>query len=206
MKKNIILATNSEGKVAEFKRIMGEEYDIISLKEANIDIEVEETCRTFYGNAFKKAKEIAQAIEENYPEFKNFAVLADDSGLMVEALDNKPGVLSARYAADHDQLANNKKVIENMKGKTNRNAFFACTLVLIDMSNELVLDSVGCCHGKIAEDIIDGQYGFGYDAIFIPEENNPEEKTFSQLETCKDEIGHRARAIRCLKGKLDNEI
>ncbi|SHJ99198.1 XTP/dITP diphosphohydrolase [Hathewaya proteolytica DSM 3090] len=193
--RELIIASNNEGKIQEIKEILKEfEFNIKSLKEANIFIDVEETGKTFAENAYIKAKAI-------YDMTNECAVLADDSGLEVDYLSGEPGVLSARYAGEHgNDEKNNMKLIENMKGVPEelRTAKFLCHMVLI-LENGQVLESEGQVLGKILKELR-GQGGFGYDPLFYVEKYG---KTFAEftLEE-KDEISHRGRALEGLKKAL----
>lgn len=201
--KKILVASNNEGKIKEIKEIFNSE-EIYSLKDLGIEIEVEEDCKTFYGNAFKKAKEITMFLEEK-GLVRDYIVLADDSGLMIDALGGEPGVMSARYAGDHDFDANNRKVIEKLEGleESKRTARYTCTVVCIDHDNGNIFDSVGVCEGYIANEIIYGDSGFAYDSIFIPAENNPNKLAFSQLSSeFKNSISHRKRALEGIISKI----
>lgn len=160
--------------------------------------EVEEDAETFAGNARKKASETALALKQ--------WVLADDSGLAVDALKGEPGVYSARYAGTHgDDDANNRKLLEalNSVPDDRRGAAFVCALALADPSGSIVLESFGECRGRIAREI-QGAGGFGYDPLFIIPEYH---KTFGELSTLvKHQLSHRARAFERLRPGLERII
>ncbi|MEW4570760.1 RdgB/HAM1 family non-canonical purine NTP pyrophosphatase [Tautonia sp. JC769] len=157
--------------------------------------EVEEDADTFAGNARKKASETAQAVGR--------WVIADDSGLTVDALDGEPGVYSARYAGVHgDDDANNRKLLEALADVPDdrRGAAFVCSLALSDPSGTIVLEAEGACRGRIARQI-HGERGFGYDPLFIILEYH---KTFGELSTLvKHQLSHRARAFERLRLGLE---
>ena len=156
------------------------------------DMEIEETGTTFKENAILKAETLAQAL--------NTIVIADDSGLMVDALNGEPGVYSARYAGDHDDEANMVKLLTNLKdiADDDRTARFCCALAIAGPNMETTT-VFGTCEGKILHEKR-GTNGFGYDPIFyVPDlekamaELSPEEK---------GAISHRGNAIRKLADKL----
>jgi XTP/dITP diphosphohydrolase len=156
---------------------------------------VVEDADTFAGNARKKASETAQALGR--------WVIADDSGLTVDALDGAPGVYSARYAGSHgDDDANNRKLLEALADVPDgrRGAAFVCSLALSDPSGAIVLEAEGACRGRIAHRIR-GEGGFGYDPLFIIPEYH---KTFGELSTLvKHQLSHRARAFEHLRPDLE---
>lgn len=167
----MILATNNKGKLQEIKEIM-QEYEIYSLKDKNIFIDVSEDENTFYGNALKKAKEIYQISGE--------PVIADDSGLCIKALNDFPGVLTHRFLGDNAEDAErNQDLINRVNKVSNRSAQVVCVLVYYDGQNTLVGE--GILNGKIAHEPR-GNNGFGFDPIFELEngqtlaEISPEEK------------------------------
>lgn len=194
--KKIIVASNNKHKIDEIKAILsGLEYEIISLKEANINVDVDETGTTFMENAMIKASEIFNLL--NYPE--DILVMADDSGLCVDILDGAPGVFSARFAGEHgNDSANNEKLLELLKDENkNRNAKFVCAIALI--GKDEVIQAEGYVEGKITEKL-EGSNGFGYDPLFLVPQFN---RTFAQLtEDEKNSISHRGRALEILKSKL----
>ena len=151
----MILATNNKGKLREIKEIFNE-YEIYSLKDKNIDIDVIENENTFYGNALKKAKEIYALTKE--------AVIADDSGLCITALNNFPGVLTHRFlgenATDEDR---NLDLINRLNNVLDRSAKVVCNLVYYDGENTIVGE--GILKGRITNEPR-GENGFGFDSIF----------------------------------------
>jgi len=193
--KDLIIASSNKGKIQEIKEILKKyKLNIMSQKEAGVDIEVDEDGSTFMENAYKKAYEI-------YKLKKDSIVMADDSGLMVDALDGAPGIYSARFAGEHgNSEKNNEKLLELLKGVPfeKRKAKFVCAIVLI-IDNKTVIRAQGEVYGYITEEAR-GKDGFGYDPLFhVPEYN----KTFAEITSDeKNTISHRARALK----KLSEEI
>lgn len=193
--KKIIVASNNENKINEIKAILKDfPFEIISLREADISVEVEEDGTTFLENAHKKAKEI-------FNLKKDCMVLADDSGLEVETLNGAPGVYSARFAGEHgNSKKNNEKLLRMLEGKSfeDRKAKFVCALVLILADNKFI-EVQGEAEGYIT-DQEKGKDGFGYDPLFYVKEYN---KTFAQMKSEeKNKISHRAKALKMLRCKL----
>jgi XTP/dITP diphosphohydrolase len=153
--------------------------------------DVVEDADTFAGNARKKATELARAL--------GVWVLADDSGLAVDALDGAPGVLSARYAGEPcDDEANNRKLLDDRRG-----AAFRCALTLADPSGTIRLEAEGSCRGRITREPR-GPGGFGYDPLFLIPEYH---RTFGELSPLvKHQLSHRARAFAHLRPALDRLI
>jgi XTP/dITP diphosphohydrolase len=160
--------------------------------------EVEEDADTFAGNARKKASETAKALGR--------WVVADDSGLTVDALGGAPGVFSARYAGAHgDDEANNRKVLEALAGVPDerRGAAFVCALALADPGGNVRLEAAGACRGRIIHEPR-GPRGFGYDPLFLIREYH---RTFGELSALvKHQLSHRARAFARLRPGLDRLI
>lgn len=150
----MIFASNNKGKIKEIKSIFIDE-EIISLKEANVDIEVEEDADSFYGNALKKAKEIY--------EITNIPVIADDSGICIDALDGWPGVLTHRFAGEEaTDEERNQIMVDKVSEKDNKKAKVICNLVYYDGNNILIGE--GILTGNIVSPR--GTNGFGFDPIF----------------------------------------
>lgn len=198
--KKLIIASNNLKKIKELKSIVEElGWDVKSLADENIDIEVEEDGITFEENAEKKAREIYDFLNERGD--KDFAVLADDSGLEVDYLNGEPGVYSARYAGEHgDDEANNIKLLENLKNAIGeeRSGRFVCAIALItdDGKTNVVRGTV---EGLIMEEL-NGEGGFGYDPLFYYE---PLKMTFGEIEASeKNKISHRANALRKIEKYL----
>jgi XTP/dITP diphosphohydrolase len=182
----IILASHNANKVKEIQELVPKSIEIASLKDINYFDDILETETTFVGNSSLKANCI----------FKKFGVnvIADDSGLEVEALNNEPGVYSARYAGENANDENNiSLLLKNLEGIENRKARFVCVITLI--LNEKEYHFEGEIKGKISNQKT-GTSGFGYDPIFIPEN---ETKSFAELSSeQKNKISHRAKAIEKL--------
>jgi XTP/dITP diphosphohydrolase len=160
--------------------------------------DVVEDDPTFAGNARKKASETARAL--------GLWVVADDSGLTVDALKGAPGVLSARYAGNHgDDAANNRLVLEQIHGVTDdrRGAAFVCTLALADPTGAIRLEAEGSCRGLLTRELR-GPGGFGYDPLFLIPEYH---RTFGELSPLvKSQLSHRARAFAHGRQGLDRLI
>lgn len=160
--------------------------------------DVVEDADTFAGNARKKASETARSLRS--------WVLADDSGLAVDALKGEPGVYSARYAGEHgDDEANNRKLLEVLASlaDSQRGAAFICHLALADPAGTIRLEAAGACRGLIAR-ARQGEHGFGYDPLFIIPEYH---KTFGELSSIvKRQLSHRARAFSRIRGDLERLI
>jgi XTP/dITP diphosphohydrolase len=167
---------------------------ILSLDDFPDAPEVEESADTFAGNARKKSSELAVALGR--------WVLADDSGLAVDALGGAPGVLSARYAGEPcDDAANNRKLLEALKDvpEERRGAAFRCALAVADPSGAIRLEAEGACRGRIIREVR-GTLGFGYDPLFLIPEYH---KTFGELSPLvKHQLSHRSRAFGHLRPGL----
>lgn len=198
--KKLVIASNNNGKIKEIKEILKDlKINVFSLKDMNIDIDVEEDGDTFAANAKKKAVEIAKVL--NKANDKEFFVLSDDSGLCVDYLNGEPGVYSARYAGEHgDDKANNKKLLESLSGieRNKRSGRFVCSMALVD-SNLNCRIVEGTVSGIILEKE-SGEGGFGYDPLFF---NEQIEKSFGEATAEeKNKISHRAIALNKLKELL----
>ena len=186
MKKKLVVATNNAHKLEEIAAILGDEMELLSLKDIHCDADIPETADTLEGNARQKA----MYIYENY----GMDCFADDTGLEVEALNGAPGVYSARYAGDgHDSEANMQKLLHELEDKENRKAQFRTAICLILEGKEYLFE--GIVKGEIIKEKRGGA-GFGYDPIFVPEDH---ELTFAELgNDIKNTISHRARAVEKL--------
>lgn len=186
MKNKLVFATNNKHKLEEVSHILKDKIELLSLKDIDCDVDIPETATTLEGNAVLKA----QYIHENY----GLNCFADDTGLEIEALNNEPGVYSARYAgSDKSSEANMLKVLKNLEGIENRKAQFRTAVSLI-INNEQYLFE-GIIKGTIIKEKR-GNSGFGYDPIFVPEGYD---KTFAELgNEIKNKISHRALAINKL--------
>ncbi|MBP7487242.1 MAG: non-canonical purine NTP diphosphatase [Parabacteroides sp.] len=181
--KKIVFATNNQHKLDEVKKITEGLTEIVSLSEINCFDDIPETADTLEGNALQKARYVKEKF--------GFDCFADDTGLEVEALDNAPGVYSARYAGpDHNSESNMKLLLKNMEGITNRNARFRTVIALLMDGKEYLFD--GIVEGVIIDEKR-GNSGFGYDPVFVPNGYN---ETFAQLGSdIKNNISHRAKAV-----------
>ena len=186
MKKKLVVATNNAHKLEEIAAILGDEMELLSLKDIKCFADIPETADTLEGNARQKA----MYIYENY----GMDCFADDTGLEVDALNGAPGVYSARYAGDgHDSEANMQKLLHELEGKKNRKAQFRTAICLIQEGKEYLFE--GIVKGEIIGEKRGGA-GFGYDPIFVPEGY---EQTLAELgNDIKNTISHRARAVEKL--------
>lgn len=199
MTKTVIIATNNAHKVEEIETALDfEEWRFLSLKQAGIVSNPEETGMTFVENARIKAHAAHEASQD-------CAVLADDSGLIVDALDGAPGVYSSRYAGvDGDDAANNAKLLRELEGVADdkRTARFASVLVFIDVDGKETV-AEGFVEGRIGHQER-GSEGFGYDPLFLPEVCT-DGKTMAELtQDQKNSISHRGNALRSLKEKIES--
>ncbi|MEG1616100.1 MAG: non-canonical purine NTP diphosphatase [Bacteroidales bacterium] len=184
MRTKLVFATNNKNKVNEVKALLGEQYEVLSLEEIGCMEDIPETAETLEGNALIKAR----YVKEHY----GFDCFADDTGLEVEALNNAPGVYSARYAGEEKSpKANMEKVLRLLEGETLRNARFRTVIAYIRGSEETLFE--GIVNGRILENER-GTNGFGYDPIFVPEGF---EVTFAEMDSVqKNKISHRGEATR----------
>lgn len=190
---SIILATRNQGKVKEITELLnGYDIEIKSLNDFGPIPTVEETGNTFEDNAYIKAHFTARVL--------GLPAIADDSGLLVEALDGSPGVYSARYAGEGaTDKENNTKLLSKMEGKANRKAHFE-TALIIAVPRGPALTYIGKVEGEISESP-QGNNGFGYDPLFY---YPPMSKTFAQMTgEEKNSISHRGKAIKELKGEFE---
>ncbi len=189
----LIAATHNKNKLREFKEILGPlGYEVVGEDEAGADIEVEETGTTFEENARLKAEAIHAAT--------GAAVVADDSGLCVDALGGEPGVFSARYGGLDTDGARVELLLKNLAGvsREKRTARFMCAIVFIGADGGLVA-STGSVEGYITE-APEGENGFGYDPVFFSPELG---KTFAMASAAeKNAVSHRGRALAGLAEAL----
>ena len=203
----ICAATGNPGKLRELRRILeAQGHQVLSQKELGLDLDPEETGSTFAENAAIKATAFAAA--------SRLPTVADDSGLCVDALGGAPGVYSARYCGRHgDDEANNDKLLRVMQDlpAEKRGARFVSAVCLM-MPDGRALTCMGECPGHVAFARQPGDYGFGYDPLFIPDERgvpgggkrpNTEHDSYAQLTPEeKDAISHRGRALEELEKRL----
>lgn len=185
--KEIVLASNNAGKLAEYRAMLSG-YSVITPKDLNIKLDVEETGNTFYDNALIKAKALFELCGK--------PSMADDSGLCVDALGGAPGVFSARYSGGNDE-DNINKLLTELRDESNRAAHFECCIVYYDGKD--IISATGKAYGNITE-AKDGDGGFGYDPVFFSDDL---QKTFGMAsEEEKNKISHRARALRAFLDSL----
>lgn len=180
----VVVATGNPGKLKEFQRILSPYgVEVLSQAQAGVCLEVEETGTTFEENAFLKAQAVFAAAK--------IPAIADDSGLVVDALSGAPGVYTARYAGEHATDEENiAKLLGNMQGVGERSARFVCAICYV-WGEGKSLTTRGECEGSIGFEKR-GEGGFGYDPIFMVEN-----RSFAQLSAReKDDISHRGKALR----------
>lgn len=182
----IVFATNNAHKLSEVAQVVGDKFELVTLRECGITEDIPENEPTLEGNALAKARYVYSRTGLN--------CFADDTGLEVDALNGEPGVRSARYATDgHDDEANKRLLLERMQGVENRAAQFRTAVALIVDGKEYLFE--GIVRGDIACEER-GAGGFGYDPLFFPEGG---ELTFAEMSAeAKNEISHRGRAVRKL--------
>lgn len=188
----LIIASNNAHKIKEIKAILGNFFPrIISMREAGLDIEIEETGSTFKENALIKARTVS--------EITGKPCLADDSGLSVDCLFGAPGVYSARFAGEgHNDEDNIRKLLKEMANADDRRAHFNTTICLYYPSGSYLI-AEGKAYGRILTEKR-GENGFGYDPVFFSDELN---KTFAEAgEQEKNSVSHRAKALLNLENML----
>ncbi len=189
----IIFATNNPHKVDEVRSVLPDYFEIITLKEAGIDIDIPEPYDTLEANAEEKAITIYH--------LTNTACFSEDTGLEVFALNGKPGARSARYAGEDKLFQKNiDKLLQNLEGVEDRSAQFRAVICLILEGNVDFFE--GVCKGRIIETPI-GAEGFGYDPVFVPD---GADKTFAEMGMDeKNEYSHRRKAVEKLVDYLSNK-
>ena len=182
MMHSLIFATNNPNKVHEIRSVLVDSFEIITLKEAGINIDIPEPHNTLEKNAREKSSVINKLTGKN--------CFSEDTGLEVPALNGEPGVKSARYAGDNVDFKNNiKKLLDNLKNVQNKAAQFRTVISLILNNKEYQFE--GICKGQII-DVEKGNNGFGYDAVFIPDGSK---KTFAEMDMREKNIfSHRKKA------------
>ena len=188
--RKLIFATNNAHKLSEVQALLGDAFTLVTLRECGITEDIPETSDTLEGNALQKARYIYEKL--------GCDCFADDTGLEVDALGGAPGVRSARYATDgHDFAANNRLLLKNLEGVTDRTARFRTVIALILDGKEYTFE--GRVEGTIAQ-AESGSEGFGYDPLFVP---SGEIITFAQMTAdAKNAISHRGRAVAKLVNYL----
>lgn len=184
----LAIATNNQHKLQEIRAILGDSFEeLLSLKDLGIDVDVEETGSTLEENALIKARAILA--------LSGIATLADDTGLMVDALRGAPGVYSARYAGEkHDDAKNRALLLKNLDGVKDRSAHFA-TVIALCYPDGKTLTASGRVNGEILLSER-GTEGFGYDSLFFSTELG---KTFAEATQAeKNSVSHRGRALRAM--------
>lgn len=190
----LIVASNNKNKLKEFSAILGSRYEIVSMRDAGIDADIEENGTTFEENALIKAEYVANVT--------GCAAIADDSGLEVDALGGAPGVYSARYCGLHgDDEANNDLLLENLKHvPAPRTGRYVAAIALVRPGKEAVVRR-GTCDGEILFERR-GNGGFGYDPLFVCETG----ETFAEVSAeTKNAISHRKRGIEAVVRALEEE-
>ncbi len=181
----LIIATKNKGKVREIKHLLKSlKLKVLSLKDIKGIGEIKEDGKTFKANAVKKALTIAKKLKT--------LVMADDSGLQVEALGGKPGIRSARFAGPNPTSRKLcSKLLRLMSGKKNRKARFVCDIAVAKPGGKIKVVE-GICRGRIIDRML-GTRGFGYDPVFVPQGYS---RTFAQMPLrLKNRISHRGRAL-----------
>lgn len=189
----LVFASHNQNKVNEIKSLLPETFDVLSLTDIGFLDEIAETGLNLDENSQIKARTVF--------EKTGYFCFADDTGLEIEALNFEPGVYSARYAGDQKSDSDNiEKVLSKLQGMTNRNARFRTVITLLIGQNEYSFE--GRVEGKIITEKR-GEFGFGYDPIFIPEN---ESRTFAEMSMDeKNLFSHRARAFQKMIEFLKNE-
>ncbi|MCA6364015.1 MAG: RdgB/HAM1 family non-canonical purine NTP pyrophosphatase [Bacteroidetes bacterium] len=188
---SLVFATQNRHKCLEIQAILGQAFQLVTLSEAGIHDELEETADTLEGNALQKAR--AVFARTGKPCF------ADDTGLEVEALDGAPGVYSARYAGEQRSSSDNiAKLLHQLDGKVNRSARFRTVIAFINGNEEKLFE--GIVNGEIAL-TPSGSAGFGYDPVFLPEGST---RSFAEMTLEeKNKVSHRARAFQAFTAWLN---
>lgn len=197
----LVFASNNKHKLEEVCQILPTSVEVVSLREIGFLQEIDETGETLEANSALKAREVWNWLAEHDLIQGVDGVFADDTGLEIVALNGAPGVRTARWAGDEAKDFNNRqKALQELSGISNRNARFRTVVTLIMGNKEQQVE--GIVSGKIALQE-EGEGGFGYDPVFIPEGY---EKTFASLPAeVKNSISHRARAMEELRKLIDNQ-
>ena len=190
----LIVASNNKNKLKEFSAILGARYEIVSMRDAGVDTDIEENGTTFEANALIKAEYVAKVT--------GCAAIADDSGLEVDALGGAPGVYSARYCGRHgDDEANNDLLLKNLRDvPAPRTGRYVAAIALVRPGKEAIVRR-GTCDGEILFERR-GTGGFGYDPLFLCETG----ETFAEVSAeTKNAISHRRRGIEAVVRALEEE-
>ena len=190
----LIVASNNKNKLREFSAILGSRYEIVSMRDAGVDTDIEENGTTFEANALIKAEYVAKVT--------GCAAIADDSGLEVDALGGAPGVYSARYCGRHgDDEANNDLLLKNLRNvPAPRTGRYVAAIALVRPGKEAIVRR-GTCDGEILFERR-GTGGFGYDPLFVCETG----ETFAEVSAeTKNAISHRRRGIEAVVRALEEE-
>ena len=196
--KKIILASSNEHKVEEIRKMLqGDE--VLSLGDIGFFDDIVEDGSTFLENSTIKVKAVEKFLKEQGKPVDCY-IIADDSGLCVDALNGAPGIYSARFGGDHDFVKNRKKLLDQLEGKDNRDAHFECCITLIEPNGKLS-SFVGKCFGKILPEEV-GDKSFGYNCLFYSTELK---KAFGLASIDeRNSVSHRGRAIENLKEYLNS--
>ncbi|MDE6212127.1 MAG: XTP/dITP diphosphatase [Lachnospiraceae bacterium] len=203
--RQIIFATGNQGKMREIRAILEDmKWDVVSMKEAGIDPEIEENGATFTENAVIKAQTVADALAVE-KKVRECVVLADDSGLVIDCLNGEPGIYSARYLGEVTPFSEKSAdLLRRMKDvqEEDRTARFVCAIAAVFPDGEVVTTE-GIVEGRIGYEL-KGDNGFGYDPIFyLPEYG----RTAAELtDEEKNQISHRSRALELMKAELKKRM
>ena len=191
----VILASNNKGKIKEFREILSQfNIEVLSLKDIDFNVEIEENGHTFLENALIKAKTIF--------DIYHMPVISDDSGLCVQALNEEPGIYSARYCGLETEDERNDLILKQMENQIDRRAYFHCSIVFY-IAEDKYEHFIGRVYGNL-DYTKKGDGGFGYDVIFIP---NGYSQTFGELsKEIKNDISHRANALKSFIKYLENDF
>jgi XTP/dITP diphosphohydrolase len=180
--KQLVFATNNQYKTEEVKTLLSGKYEVLNLRDIGCSTDIPETADSFAGNAGLKSRFVFERYQLD--------CFGDDSGLEVEALNNEPGIYSARYAGERGDRANLELVLQKMEGQENRKARFRTVISLLQNGEEYLFE--GTINGTLRTVPV-GTNGFGYDPIFEPEGY---QQTFAEMDMAqKNEISHRAIAM-----------
>jgi len=185
MNRQLVFATSNQYKTNEVKKLLEGQYEVLNLTDIGCTVDIPETADTFAGNAELKSTYVA--------EHFNLDCFADDSGLEVEALNNEPGIFSARYSGERGDEANLRLVLQKLEGHENRKARFRTVISLIQNGEKFLFE--GTINGTIRHEPTGGN-GFGYDPVFQPDGY---QQSFAEMDMAqKNAISHRAIAMRKL--------